>query len=143
MGLDAVVYKHRSKLPLDPERAGLRIEPNTREWYTESGDLPEAIKLAGVEALHRRLGNVSSIASLYAHVALLLPADSVLLSKVLCDGAHAGDLLSLERVGALKREISNLRNGHSPLSPEVASLLNSLDALVEAAEANHNPIVFV
>jgi hypothetical protein len=36
MGLDAVVYKHRSKLPLDPERAGLRMEESAREWYCEN-----------------------------------------------------------------------------------------------------------
>jgi len=143
MGLDAFVYKHRSKLPLDPERAGLRIEQNTGEWYSQNDQLPQAIKSAGVRALQRRLGNVSLIASLNNQVASLLPADSVLLAGVLYDGTHGGDVISLDRVDILKQEISILRNNDSALSPELAMLLDSLDALIEAAEDNHNPIVFV
>jgi len=143
MGLDAVVYKHRSKLPLDPERAGLQIEPNTQEWYSPGGRLPEAIRSAGVEALHHWLGNASSVGLLYAQVALILPPDSVLLRSVLYDGAHAGDVISVERVRSLKREISTLRNSRSVLSPELDLLLNRLDELIRAAEDNHNPIVFV
>jgi hypothetical protein len=85
MGLDAVVYKHRSKLLLNPERAGLRMEPTTGEWYSEWDQLPETIKSAGVEALHRRLGNVSLISSLHTELAALLPAGSVLLSSILYD----------------------------------------------------------
>jgi hypothetical protein len=142
MGLDAVVYKHRSKLPLNPERAGLQVEQNTGEWYSHNDQLPEVIKSAGVRALHRRLGNVSLIASLHAQIGSHLPADSVLLASVLYDGAHAGDVISLDRVGILKQEISILRNKQSPLSPELTMLLNSLDALIDAAE-DHNPIVFV
>lgn len=82
MGLDAVVYKHRSKLPVDPEHVGLRIEETTGEWYSETGNVPESIRAAGVEALHKRLGNVSLIAALGREVQLLLPGTSVLLSKV-------------------------------------------------------------
>src|SRR5579864_4425359 len=118
MGLDAVVYKHRSKLPLDPERAGLLIEEITGEWYSENDQPPEAIKLAGVEALHQRLGNVSLIAALYTQVAPYLPADSVLLASVLYDGSHVGDVITLDRVCVLKREISTLRNNDSMQSPE-------------------------
>lgn len=123
---------------MDPERAGLQIDQDTREWYSPDGELPEVMKSIGVEALHRRLGNVGLIASLYSQVALLLPADSVLLGSVLCDGSHAGDLISTERVGYLKQEISMLKNNCSPRSQEFMLLLSSLDAL-----GNRNPIVFV
>jgi hypothetical protein len=143
MGLDAIVYKHRSKLPLDPERAGLRMEPPTGEWYSERDQLPEPIKSTGVEALHRRLGNVSLISSLHTELAGLLRADSVLLGSILYDGTHGGDILSFDRIGILKNEISTLRNNGSSLSREVSVFLDSLDALIEAAEDNHNPITFV
>jgi hypothetical protein len=99
MGFDAVVYKHHSKLLLDPERAGLRMEPTTGEWYSERDQLPEPIKSAGVEALHRRLGNVSLISSLHTELAALLPADSVLLSSILYDGTHGGDVISSDALG--------------------------------------------
>jgi hypothetical protein len=64
MGLDAAVYRHRSKPPLDPERAGLRREESTGEWYCETGNVPEPIRAVGVEAMHKRLGNVSLIGAL-------------------------------------------------------------------------------
>ena len=144
MGLDAVVYKHRSKLPMDPELAGLQMEPNTHEWYPVDDQLPEPIRSVGVQALHHWLGNLSSIRCLYAQVASMLPADSVLLANVLYGGAHCGDVISLDRVSVLKREISVLRNsGGSPLSSELELLLERLDQLVDAAEDNQNPIVFV
>ena len=64
MGLDAVVYKHRSKLPQDPEQAGLRMDQGNGEWYSDWDPLPEPIKSVGVQALHQRLGNVLSISAL-------------------------------------------------------------------------------
>lgn len=143
MGLDAVVYKHRSKMPLDPEQAGLRMEESTGEWYCETGNVPERIREAGVEALHKRLGNVSHIATLSREVSALLPGDSVLLSNVLYEGGHAGDVVAVEKVGALKQEIALLRERASTASPELRLLLKDLDELVAAAEENQNPIAFV
>jgi hypothetical protein len=143
MGLDAVVYKNRSKFPLDPERAGLEIEQKTGEWYSQDGQLPPGVAAAGVETLHQRLGNVALIAWLREQVARLLPADSVLLGLILRDGAHSGDVILPDRAAVLRREISMLRSCGSPLSPELTVFLYSLEALVEAAKHNRNPIVFV
>jgi hypothetical protein len=143
MGLDAVVYKHRSKLPVDPERAGLRMEESTGEWYCETGNVPEPIRAAGVEALHKRLGNVGLIAALGREVGEVLPGNSVLLSNVLYEGGHAGDVVAPDKVGVLKQEIAQVRERASTVSPELRILLNELDELVASAEENHNPIAFV
>src|SRR5947208_1497524 len=101
MGLDAVVYKNRTKLPLDPEHAGLRLDETTGEWYSETDNLPEIFRSVGREALSKRLGNVNLIATLREQLEALLPADSVLLGNVLYHGAHAGDAISQEKLGAL------------------------------------------
>ena len=143
MGLDAVVYKHRSKLPVDPEHAGLLMEESTGEWYGETGNVPEPIRAAGVEALHKRLGNVSLITTLGREVGALLPGSSVLLSNVLYEGGHAGDVVAPDKVGLLKQEIALLRERASAVSPELALLLSDLEELAAAAEENHNPIAFV
>ena len=119
------------------------MKPTTGEWYSERDQLPEPIKSAGVEALRRRLGNVSLISSLHTELAALLPADSVLLSSILYDGTHGGDVISSDRIGILKNEISTLRNNGASLSREISVFLDSVDALVTAAEDNDNPIVFV
>jgi hypothetical protein len=141
MGLDAVVYKARERFPIDPESLGLQIEPLTREWYSQSGELPDAIRIFGVEALHRRLGNVSSIGMLYKEVARVLGLQTLILSRVLYDGGHAGDLIGFQEVRELKGEIETLRI--HPLSSQLASFLDDLDQLVGAAEEQRNPIVFV
>lgn len=142
MGLDAVVYKHRSKLPVDPERAGLKLDEDTGEWYSETGILPEPIRGAGVRALHKRLGNATLIAMLNREVGKLLPAESLLISAVLYESGHAGDVIALEKVGALKQEIALLRERGSTVSPELTRFLNDLEELAVAAEENRNPIAF-
>lgn len=142
MGLDAVVYKHRSKLPVDPERAGLRLEEPTGEWYSETGTLPEPIRGVGVEALHKRLGNATLIAMLNREVGKLLPVESILISAVLYESGHAGDVLALDKVGVLKQEITLIRECDSTVSPELTRFLNDLEELAVAAEENRNPIAF-
>lgn len=143
MGLDAVVYKHRTKLPLDPESAGLRIEDRTGEWYSETNDVPGLIKAVGLEALHKRLGNVSLIGALSAEVAAFLPARSLLLSNILYEGGHAGDIIPREKTATLRAELALLRSHDSELSLELRLLLQDLEELSMAAEENRNPIVFV
>ena len=141
MGLDAVVYKNRTKLPLDPERAGLRLDESTGEWYSETDELPDPIRLEGVKALHKRLGNASLIAAIAAEARSLMPMDSTVLSRILLSGTQAGEAIPPETVESLKQEVTVLRNS-SP-SPELARFLNDLDELIASAQDNHNPIAFV
>ena len=105
--------------------------------------MPEPIRAAGVEALYKRLGNVSLIAAFGREVGVLLPGNSILLSKVLYEGGHAGDVVALDKIGVLKQEIALLRQRASTVTPEFALLLNDLEELADAAEENHNPIAFV
>jgi hypothetical protein len=142
MGLDAVVYKSRERFPVDPAGLGLRMEPDTREWYSDNGYLPDAIKIAGVEALHRCLGNVSSIAELHREAARVLRPQSLILCRVLYDGSHCGDFIGFERMTELKEEIELLRRSE-PLTQIMASFLDDLDQLVAEAEEQRNPVVFV
>jgi hypothetical protein len=141
MGLDAVVYKNRTKLPLDPERAGLRLDQSTGEWHSETDELPDAIRVAGIEAIHKRLGNASLIAAIAAETRSHMPTDSMLVSRILFSGSHAGDAILPETVESLKQEVLVLKNS-SP-SPELTRFLNDLDELIAAAQDNNNPIVFV
>ena len=116
--------------------------PVTREWYSEVGDLPDPIKLTGTEAIHLRLGNVSSIAALHGEVSHLLKPGSLISSQVLYNGYHCGDIITVERMGELKEELAVLRR-KAPISDHVASFLDDLDRLVVAAVEQQNPIVFV
>jgi len=143
MGLDAVVYKNRTKLALDPERAGLQLDKRTGEWYSEIDEIPEAIREVGIEALHKRLGNATLVATLANETKSYMPMDSVLLSRILFSGSQAGYAIPTEEVDSLKQEVIVLRNNSSQVSSELARFLNDLDELIAAAQENDNPIVFV
>jgi hypothetical protein len=142
MGLDAVVYKHRSKLPADAEVAGLLFDEPTGEWYSPTGRLPEPFRRAGVRAVHKRLGNIALIALLRHEARSLLPNESIIVSKILYGGTHSGDCIALVKTPSLKREIVVLTKRDSDLSPDLRQLRNDLEELVAAAEENRNPIVF-
>lgn len=142
MGLDAVVYKNRAKLPLDPEQAGLKLDESTGEWYSTTDELPDAIKAEGLEAIHKHLGNVSQVAALAAEVGRFISPKSVLLGNILYSGSHAGDVVPPDKIDALKHEIAMLREA-STLSPELTIFLNDLDELIRVAKENYNPVAFV
>jgi hypothetical protein len=141
MGLDAVVYRARGSFLVDPESLGLRKEPTTGEWYSD-GKLPSLIEKAGTEAFRLRLGNISSIAWLHDEAARLMTPDSLILSQVLYNGYHAGDVIEVERIQELEEELTALKCD-LPLSPQFASFLDDLGKLAAAAVEQQNPIVFV
>jgi hypothetical protein len=142
MGLDAAVYKARERFPVDPQGLGLRMEPVTHEWYSDDGKLPDVIKRVGTEAIHRRLGNISLIGSLHDEASRLMKPGSLIVSQVLYNGYHAGDVIGSERMQELKEELAALKC-KTPLSLQFASFLDDLDKLVAVAVEQQNPIVFV
>ncbi len=142
MGLDAVVYKNRAKLPLDPEQAGLRLDEKTGEWYSTNDELPDEIKAEGLEALHKHLGNVSQVAALAAEAGRFISPNSVLLCDVLYSGSHSGDVVPADKIDALEHEVATLREA-STLSPELTILLDDLGELIKVAKENYNPVAFV
>jgi hypothetical protein len=141
MGLDAAVYRSSDKMTIDPVSVGLQLNQATGEWYSEDGKLPLKISASQITAVEKRLGNVTLIAALAAEANALLPRESILISSVLYDGAHAGDVLSGDQVLRLKNEISTLKS--LPISTELAHFLADMWELAAAAEENKNPIVFV
>jgi hypothetical protein len=73
-----------------------------------------------------RLGNAELIARLFDVISQRLPAVTVLLKKVLYSGTHAGDRISLEEVGQLRRE---LMRSARPLTGMRRSKLSSADSV--------------
>lgn len=104
--------------------------------------MPDPIKSAGTEAIHRRLGNLTSVKALHDDAACRLPPASTILRLVLYDGYHAGDVIAPERMDELQEELVALRRG-APISILFASFLDDLDHLVAASIEQSNPIVFV
>jgi hypothetical protein len=146
MGLDAVVYKRLEEVAI-PQTIDLdlvRVDEYTGEVYLDndmSGLTPEA-----VQATHRRLGNIALISALHDEVNKLLAgfsSESLILSKVLYDGTHCGDIIPRDQIDTLQREINLVRGiAGTGASPELQEFLSDMEELASASERHGNPIVF-
>src|SRR5437867_1354527 len=140
MGLDAVVFRNIRNLEALCGQGHFEVDETTGE-----GLLKQYSKLRIPRdcffAVEKRLGNVAEIASLRELIGTALdPGDSLILSRVVCSGSHSGDSIKLDDLPQLRDEVRLLK---SQGMPGLHGFLESLDALLEAAEAEQNPIVFV
>ncbi len=138
MGLSARVYTHFKRLSAAIDLDQLSVDPDTGEVTSESNEQ--------FIALEKEFGNVSMIAWLASRMTDLLfdVPTSVLLSKVLYSGSHSGDFISSSDFPALQREIDVIRHrcGESQV-PEIDRFLAKLEELIQTAQEESNPIVFV
>ncbi|MBS0409416.1 MAG: hypothetical protein JSR86_05835 [Proteobacteria bacterium] len=70
---------------------------------------------------------------------MILPANSVVLERVIYSGSHAGDELELALVPALADELRRLS---ADCDTELRRFVRSMTDLVEAAFEQDNPICF-
>jgi hypothetical protein len=140
MGLNAVVYKNRKNLP--PEIAALPLETDSLTGEVYSVD-DVRIEPRKVDALHKRLGNIAQI----GHLRKILSSGidvPLLLSAVLQDGSHCGDVISVSQLPELQNEL-NLIGARPDLSQQedISIFLQDMTELLQAAQREQNPIVFV
>ena len=124
MGLDARVYcdcyhKGRLREP-PPPGVSLRVEPDGSLGRERDGGSIEAdlvwnqwrehwaCEHTGGVLLHHRLGNISLIGLLRGELQREPSRFPILLTKVIYNGSHAGDYLTVETIPALQREIELL-----------------------------------
>jgi hypothetical protein len=160
MGLDAAVYcdcyeKGRVRKP-PPQPELVYVDANGQvcfKWDAAGADqnafygwLSEACDHGPTgELISYRLGNVARIAFLRELLSASAAQFSVLLSKVIQDGTHAGDSLGLVDIEHLIPEIDCLRSVHSrdPLDDEmIRQFERQMSGLIEAARRVKKPIVF-
>jgi hypothetical protein len=91
------------------------------------------------EIISRRLGNIAGVGYLRARATEALPADSVLLQRVLASGSHAGDALGVDLMPAIKAELAILAGDRDP---EMRRFAQAMWDLAEAAVDQANPICF-
>ena len=142
MSLDARVYVHRDKLPIDVDDLRAYVEEETGEvFFDDPSAIPRELELV---ALDKRLGNVSMVHWLVKQIKDVLGSGSLLLGKVLYNGSHSGDWIGQADLGRLREEIAsvwNLTEGHR--SVDLDRFLEDLRELTKAAEEQGDPIVFV
>jgi hypothetical protein len=144
MGLDAVVYVHKSNLALNQKNDAIETDEQTGEVYFEKPELIEKYPASMLIAAHKRLGNASMIATIGDEISTIINDESILYKNVLYSGSHSGDIIGLECLDKLESEINliNERTANS-ISPALESFLGSMKELLRTAREQKNPIVFV
>jgi hypothetical protein len=159
MGLDARVFCNCY------EKGVIRQPPPQPELVSvdESGDIfintdnPEADFLAcdtwrehacehdQGQLVSHRIGNIALVAVLRTALSRSAQSFPVMLSKVVYDGTHCGDFLSLKQVHALEHELPSLTEYHS-VDPKEEKIIRHFESqmrdLVAASLAVGKPIVF-
>ena len=147
MGLNAAVYKQLRELPFTKEELhNITVDQTTGEIDFEDAGLFKAWR-DKVRAVEKRIGNITLVHQLRTELQKVLgdsASETILLSRVLYDGTHGGDMISLGRLLQLKDEIVLTRGiAGQDISPELSRFLTDMEELILASERHKNPIVFV
>ncbi len=161
MGLDACVYcdcfeKDRLWEP-PPRNIALQVEEDGAVWPEKDDGSDEsffafdkwrrerACEHPGCVLLHHRLGNISLIGLVRSELQREAARFSILLGKVVYNGSHAGDHLSVETIELLRVELEELASfkcGKRKSDPYIAEFRRQMNELVSAALFVRKPISF-
>jgi hypothetical protein len=141
LSLAAAVYIKKAHISVEWLDDTLTVDEKTGEVVSETYHIPAKAK----EAISYRLGNGKYIERCRVEIdkvakgrGLAMP---VLLEQVLSGEVQPGDVVTYTEIPQLKRELKFLERAPK-FSADVRELLFRLNKLVEAAEANRNPIAF-
>jgi hypothetical protein len=139
MSLDAAVFRGRQSLE---KEFGLNdielIDPLTGEhaYIDTSKPSPPSIFIA----YETELANIATAGELRSLLRGRIENDSILLTKVLRDGSHCGDVIGSADIERLSQELQQIAGHEDEL---VRDLRCKLGKLIEASRQQANPIVFV
>ncbi len=143
MGLDAVVYLKKDKLPFDADALGALLDVPTGEYYFLDPELDRKFPSNTRRAVEKRIGNIAMVSYLRDQAEQVLDKNSVVLSKVLYSGSHSGDSIDVQFLARLEEELLLLRNSSmAGSSTELLTFVTDMNELVMAAKSQGNPIVF-
>jgi len=145
MGLDAVVYKHRSHLTLGSELKDALSDDRTGEVYLADDTLSKRYPRSFFIALHKRLGNLEMISTLRSELEVIVGHKNTdIQQKWLYSAFHAGDVVPLKNLAELEKEIDTIKQkSRGNKSSEIEAFLENLTELIVAARKENNPIVFI
>ncbi len=141
MSLAATVYIKKDHISIEWLDETITVDEITGEVVSETFHIPAKAK----EAIAYRLGNGKYILHCREEIEKVAKgrglAMPVLFGQVLSEEVQSGDIVSYADIPKLKRELKFLERTPK-FSADVKELLFRLNKLVEAAEANRNPIAF-
>lgn len=141
MSLAATVYIKKSHISIEWLDETISVDETTGEVVSEKFHIPAKAK----EAVAYRLGNDKYISHCREEIEKVAKgrglAMPILLEHVLSGEVEPGDVVTFADIPKLKRELKFLEQTPK-FSGDVRELLFRLNKLVDAAEANRNPIAF-
>jgi hypothetical protein len=141
LSLAATVYLKKSMVATEWLDETVEVDATSGEVVSQIFHIPAKAK----EALSYRLGNDKYILRCHDEIAKVAKeralAMPILLDQVLSGEAQAGEVVPYVEIPQLKRELKFL-DRVPKFSTDAKEMLFRLNKLVEAAEANRNPIVF-
>lgn len=138
MGLDAAVFKSAARLKKEYSREFAVVDVETGE--ADAVGHQDFLPLRELVAASFRLGNLDGVICLREAVASVLGEKSFIAEHILYSGTHAGDCLPMDRLQSLREELNRLKQIDDSA---VAKFVRQMEALIEAAQQEGNPIVFV
>ena len=142
MGLDAVVYRNIENLS-EPMRAQVKlVDPLTGEIDFVNGSML-SFHTESLFAVDVRIGNISAVAWLREQVeSRWANKCSLILNAVLYSGIHSGDFIPLDQVRRMKLEMAGIDRTGGSIPVVLATFLDQMNQLVNAAETERNAILF-
>ena len=141
MSLAATVYIKKAHISIEWLDDTISVDETTGEVVSEIYHIPSKAK----EAVSYRLGNDKYILHCREEIEKVAKgrglAMPILLEQVLSGEVQPGDVVTFADIPKLKRELKFLERAPK-FSADVRELLFRMNKLVEAAEANRNPIAF-
>jgi len=139
MGLDAVVFRNIRALEAAYGRGLFDLDETTGEALLRP-NAGIAVPREAYFASDKRLGNAAMIGHLHKIVEETpLGADSFITRRILYSGTHGGDSIELHELPRLADELAALKALNLP---DLALFIENMEALLKAALAEQNPIVF-
>jgi hypothetical protein len=143
MSLDAFVYRNCKNLPAHL-REKVATDPGSGALYFRNAADYKLYPLSELEACDEHIGNIALVAFIREEIAQAFGhQDSLLSTKVVYNGTHAGDSIPFFEIDQLSREIDELEKmTTSSQSAELAKFIEQMRNLIVAAIREGNGIVF-
>lgn len=134
MGLDAAVYRNLRNL-VPNVSTSIETDERTDEPLIEFRSGLDVI------AAQVRLGNIAEIGHIRETIKRLIGLNtSFILDRVVYSGSHANDVIRVDELDLLSRELDQLNKLDT--TDSLLSFVASMRFLINTARAESNPIVF-
>jgi len=143
MGLDARVYLSPKHLPHDKAALSPVRDPETGEFPFSDERTADRHHEPTV-AISRRIGNIALVDEIRSEIALKSgQEDSLILTKVVYSGNHAGDWVAYKQILLLAEEIELLDTKTlGRRSDSLGEFISTMRELITAAQREESAIVF-